>query len=386
MIPYGRQSISQADIDAVVDVLKSDFLTQGPAIDRFETAVANACEIDHAVAFNSATSALHIGCLALGVGAGDLVWTSPISFVASSNCALYCGADIDFVDIDPATFNMSVSALAAKLKDAKAQGRLPKLVIPVHLAGQPCDMAGISALSREYGFAVMEDASHAIGGRYQGQPIGNCEHSDITVFSFHPVKIVTSAEGGMATTRDPKIAGKLQRLRTHGITRDPELMTHAPDGGWYYQQIELGYNYRMTDLQAALGASQMTRVHEFVAKRHEVASRYDEALAALNLPIKTPFQHADSYSGYHLYIIQLTEAANISHLDAFTALRENGIGVNLHYIPIHTQPYYQGLGFKPGDFPVAEDYYSRSISIPLFHAMSDEQHDTVIEVLQKVFG
>lgn len=386
MIPYGRQSISQADIDAVVDVLKSDFLTQGPAIERFEAAIREACGVEYAVAFNSATSALHIGCLALGVGSGDVVWTTPVSFVASSNCALYCGADIDFVDIDARTYNISVEALAKKLEQAEKDGRLPKVVIPVHLSGQPCDMVGIRKLSEKYGFSVMEDASHAIGGRYKDTPVGACEYSDITVFSFHPVKIVTTAEGGAATARDPVIAGKLQRLRTHGITRDPELMTHAPDGPWYYQQIELGYNYRMTDMQAALGASQMTRVHDFVARRHELADRYDKKLAALNLPITAPFQHEDGYSGYHLYIIQLKDEATVSHLDAFTKLRELGIGVNLHYIPIHTQPYYQELGFSVGDYPVAEDYYSRSLSIPLFHGMTEAEQDVVLDALTKVFG
>lgn len=386
MIPYGRQSISQEDIDAVVDVLKSDFLTQGPAIGVFEASIAEACNARHVIAVNSATSALHIGCLALGVGPGDLVWTSPNSFVASSNCALYCGADVDFVDIDPRSFNMSVDALEAKLKQAETAGRLPKLVVPVHLCGQPCEMDRIRELSRQYGFFVMEDASHAIGGRYKGRPIGNCEYSDITVFSFHPVKIVTTAEGGACTTNDPDIAARLERLRTHGITRDPDLMTKPSDGPWYYQQIDLGLNYRMTEMQAALGVTQMKRVHDFVARRHELADRYDALLGEQSLPIRLPWQHPDSYSGRHLYVIQLADEAPVSHHDAFVALRENGLGVNLHYIPIHTQPYYQELGFKDGDFPNAEDYYSRSISIPLYHGMTEAQQDEVIAILGKVFG
>ncbi len=383
MIPYGRQSISEEDIQAVVDVLKSDFLTQGPATRRFEEALEEACDVPHAIAVNSATSALHIGCLALGVGAGDLVWTTPTSFVASSNCALYCGADIDFVDIDPKTFNLSPQKLEEKLKQAKAKGRLPKLVIPVHLTGQPCDMAAIHALGQAYGFAIMEDASHCIGGKYKGVPIGACEYSDITVFSFHPVKIVTTAEGGACTTQDKGLAEKLKMLRTHGITRDETLMTEASHGPWYYQQTMLGYNYRMTELQAALGVSQMQRVHEFVARRHELAARYETLLA--DLPLDRPYQHPDSYSGYHLYVIQPHfDKLSKTHKQVFEELRAEGLGVNLHYIPIHTQPYYKGLGFKDGDFPAAEDYYAKSISIPLYHAMTEAQQDEVTAILKRV--
>lgn len=382
MIPYGRQDISEADIQAVVDVLRSDFLTQGPAVPAFEQALAAYCGVAHAIAVNSATSALHIACLALGVGPGDLVWTSPNTFVASANCALYCGADVDFVDIDARTYNLSVEALAHKLAQAKLAGRLPKVVIPVHLTGQPCDMLAIHALGQEYGFKIIEDASHAIGGKYRGEAIGNCRYSDITVFSFHPVKIITSAEGGMATTQDAQLATSLQQLRSHGITRDPELMTHAPDGAWYYQQVTLGYNYRMTDMQAALGLSQMARLDDFVAHRHVMARRYDALLA--DFPVITPWQHPDGYSGLHLYVIRLqTERLTQTHRDVFDSLRAQSIGVNLHYIPVHTQPYYAAKGFKPGDFPEAEHYYSQAISLPMYATFTEEQQDRVIEALRK---
>lgn len=382
MIPYGRQDISEADIQAVVDVLRSDFLTQGPAVPAFEQAVAAYCDVSYAVAVNSATSALHIACMALGVGPGDLVWTSPNTFVASANCALYCGADIDFVDIDARTYNMSVEALAHKLAQAKLAGRLPKVVIPVHLTGQPCDMVAIHALGQEYGFKIIEDASHAIGGKYRGEPIGNCRYSDIAVFSFHPVKIITSAEGGMATTQSAQLATSMQQLRSHGITRDPEQMTHAPDGAWYYQQVTLGYNYRMTDMQAALGLSQMVRLDDFVAYRHVMARRYDALLA--ELPVITPWQHPDGYSGLHLYVIRLrTECLTQTHRAIFDALRAQSIGVNLHYIPVHTQPYYQAKGFKPGDFPESELYYAQAISLPMYATLTEEQQDLVIEALRK---
>jgi UDP-4-amino-4,6-dideoxy-N-acetyl-beta-L-altrosamine transaminase len=382
-IPYGRQHIEQEDIDSVIAVLRSDYLTQGPAVERFEGLVREAVNADYAIAVNSATSALHIACLALEVGPGDSVWTSPNSFVASSNCALYCGADVDFVDIEAATFNMSANALKVKLAKAKAENRLPKVVIPVHLCGQPCDMAGIGALAKEYGFKIIEDASHAIGARYQGEPIGNCAWSDITVFSFHPVKIVTTAEGGCATTQHADLAQKMQILRSHGITRDRKLMSKEPDGPWYYEQIALGLNYRITDMQAALGCSQMRRLHDFVARRHELAERYDELLK--DIPIDLPWRHPAGYSGFHLYVIQLRlDEISKTHRQIFDELRACGIGVNLHYIPIYLQPYYAGLGFKPGHCQQAEDYYSRSISIPLFHAMSDEQQDRVVEVMKDV--
>ncbi|RYE78652.1 MAG: UDP-4-amino-4,6-dideoxy-N-acetyl-beta-L-altrosamine transaminase [Oxalobacteraceae bacterium] len=383
MIPYGRQSISQADIDAVTEVLTSDWLTQGPAVPRFEQAVASHCGATHAVAANSATGALHIACLALGVGPGDVVWTSPISFVASGNCARYCGADVDFVDIDPRTANMSPAALEAKLQAAEQKGRLPKVVIPVHLAGQSCDMAAIHALGQRYGFRIIEDASHAVGGSYQSQPIGNCRLSDITVFSFHPVKVITSAEGGMALTQDAELASRMQRLRSHGITRDAALMVNPPDGPWYYEQLDLGYNYRMTDVHAALGLSQMSRLDAFVARRHEIARRYDADLA--NLPLVTPWQHPDNYSGFHLYYIRLRlDQLAKSHLQVFNDLRAGGIGVNLHYIPIYRQPDFARYGRTGADYPEAEKYYAEAISLPMYPAMTDEQQGQVIDTISGV--
>jgi UDP-4-amino-4,6-dideoxy-N-acetyl-beta-L-altrosamine transaminase len=382
MIPYGRQSINDADVEAVVAVLRSDFLTQGPVVPAFEEAVAAKVGAAHAVACNSATSALHVACLALGVGPGDLVWTSPVTFVASANCALYCGADVDFVDIDPISFNMCPDRLEEKLTAAAVLGRLPKVIIPVHLTGQPCDMDRIGDLARAHGVKVIEDASHAIGARYGGHAIGSCADSDITVFSFHPVKIVTSAEGGMATTRDPDLAHRLAMLRSHGITRDPEFMTHAPDGPWYYQQVALGYNYRMTDLHAALGLSQLDRLEDFVAARHRIADRYDSALA--DLPLTTPARLPGRYSALHLYVIRLSTDAPLSHLDTFTALREREIGVNLHYIPVHLQPFYRDLGFGPGDFPAAERYYAEAISLPIYPDLSTADQETVISVLQEL--
>ena len=381
MIPYGRQDISEADIQAVVDVLRSDYLTQGPAVPAFEKSIADYCGVPHGIAMNSATSALHIACLALGVGSGDIVWTTPITFVASANCALYCGADIDFVDIDPKTYNMSVERLREKLTHAKQYGKLPKVVIPVHLCGQSCDMAGIYALGQQYGFKIIEDASHAIGGKYRNEPIGNCRYSDITIFSFHPVKIITTAEGGMAMTNDAQLAKRMQLLRSHGITRDVNEMTQEPDGPWYYQQIDLGFNYRMTDLQAALGLSQMNRLDEFVAKRHVIAKRYDQLLSDISVTI--PWQHADSYSGLHLYVIRLklTEIGK-THRQVFESLREAGIGVNLHYIPVYRQPYYEGLGFKTGYCPDAEKYYAEAISLPMYPGLIEAQQNYVIAVLR----
>jgi len=384
MIPYGRQEITQADIDAVVGVLRSDFLTQGPVVPDFEKSVADYCGVKHAVAVNSATSALHIACLALGVGKGDVVWTSPITFVASANCALYCGARIDFVDIDPRTFNLSVERLTEKLAQAEKTGKLPKVVIPVHLCGQSCDMAGIHALGQKYGFKIIEDASHAIGGLYRDEPIGNCRYSDIAVFSFHPVKIITTAEGGMALTNNKVVANKMALLRSHGITRDLAQMTHATDGDWYYQQIELGFNYRMTELQAALGVSQMARLDSYVTRRHQLAQRYEELLT--ELPVTTPWQHPNGYSSLHLYVIRLQlKKIEQSHREVFDSLRKLGIGCNLHYIPVHTQPYYQCMGFKPGDFPEAENYYSEAISLPLYPSLTEVQQDHVITSLRSIF-
>lgn len=379
-IPYGRQEITQADIDAVVGVLKSDYLTQGPMVPRFEEAVATYCGAGHALAVNSATSALHIACLALGLGPGDRLWTTPITFVASANCGLYCGAQVDFVDIDPRTYNMCPQALERKLIEAERTGSLPEIVVPVHLCGQPCDMQAIHSLAQRFGFKIIEDASHAIGGKYRGEPIGNCRYSDITVFSFHPVKIITSAEGGMTLTNDAKLAERMGLLRSHGITRDPALMTREPDGPWYYQQVALGFNYRMTDLQAALGGSQMARLDEYVARRHHLAKRYDQFLN--ELPVITPWQHPNSHSGLHLYVIRL-ELTKItrSHREVFEALRGQGVGVNLHYIPVHTHPYYQGMGFSPGQFPEAERYYAEAISLPMFPTMSEAQQDRVINAV-----
>ncbi len=380
MIPYGRQDISEADIQAVVDVLHSDFITQGPTVPAFEKAVADYCGAAHAVAANSATSALHIACLALGVGKGDAVWTSPITFVASANCALYCGAQVDFVDIDPRTYNLSVERLAEKLAQAEKSGCLPKVVIPVHLCGQPCDMEGIHTLSQQYGFKIIEDASHAIGGKYRGESIGNCRYSDITVFSFHPVKIITTGEGGMALSNDKQLVKRMQLLRSHGITRDAVDMTHALDGPWYYQQIDLGYNYRMTDMQAALGLSQMCRLDEFVVKRHAIARCYNTVLC--DLPITIPWQHPDTYSAYHLYPIRVpSQGTHLNRRTVFDGLRAAGIGVNVHYIPVHTQPYYRKLGFKAGDFPVAEAYYQETMSLPIYPGLTEEQQSRVIREL-----
>ncbi len=385
MIPYGRQDINQQDIDSVLDVLKSDFLTQGPQVPAFENALIEHTGAEHALAVNSATSALHIACLALGLGHGDWLWTSPITFVASANCGLYCGAKVDFVDIDPNTYNMCPKRLEEKLITAKAEGKLPKVVVPVHLCGQPCDMESIAKLAKEYGFKVIEDASHAIGGQYHEQPIGNCEHSDITVFSFHPVKIVTTAEGGAALTNQKDLADKMALLRSHGITRDPEMMTEASHGGWYYQQIDLGFNYRMTELQAALGVTQMQRLGEFVAARHALSKRYTQMLS--KLPIVLPYQLENTYSGLHLFVIRLElDKISKTHKQVFEALRERGVGVNLHYIPVHTQPYYRNIGFTIGDFPQAERYYQEAISLPMFHTMTKEQQDEVVRVLTEVLA
>lgn len=382
MIPYGKQDIRQHDIDAVIEVLQSDFLTQGPRVPAFEQAVAKKVGAEHALAVNSATSALHIACLALELGPGDMLWTTPVTFVASANCGLYCGADVDFVDIDPETYNISVDALKAKLEQAAAQSRLPKVLVVVHLCGQPCEMAAIKALADQYGVKVIEDASHAIGGKYRGEYIGNGRYSEITVFSFHPVKIITTAEGGMALTNSKALADKMDLLRSHGITRDSEKMTHASHGPWYYQQINLGFNYRMTELQAALGLSQLERLDEYVAQRHKLAAAYDELLKTL--PVTVPFQHPDSYSGLHLYVIRLKlNELSVNHKQVFESLRAQGIGVNLHYIPVHTQPYYQQLGFKPDDFPEAMNYYREAISLPMYPNLSEIEQMEIVSALEK---
>lgn len=383
MIPYGRQDINQQDIDAVESVLRSDFLTQGPVVPQFEQKVAELVGAKHAVAVNSATSALHVACLALGLGAGDWLWTTPITFVASANCGLYCGAQVDFVDIDPRTSNISVTALKRKLQRAKVANRLPKILVAVHLCGTPCDMRAIHGLAQEYGFRIIEDASHAVGAKYQDGMVGSCLYSDVTVFSFHPVKIVTTAEGGMALTNDNLLAHSMALLRAHGITRDPGQMTHDPDGPWYYQQIALGFNYRLSEIQAALGISQLDRLGEFLARRHEIADRYDNALQ--NLPITLPGRPRDSYSALHLYVIRLRLGqTDQKHRNVFEGLRSLGVAVNLHYIPVHLQPFYRSMGFAPGYFPEAERYYSEAISLPIFPSMTDAQQNLVIEALGSV--
>ncbi|KAI9135246.1 UDP-4-amino-4,6-dideoxy-N-acetyl-beta-L-altrosamine transaminase [Acaryochloris sp. CCMEE 5410] len=382
-IPYGRQDINQADIDAVIDVLTSDYITQGPAIERFEELVANYCGSRYAVAVSSATAALHISCLALGLSEGDVIWTSPNTFVASANCGLYCGASVDFVDIDPTLYNLSVQQLENKLSAAAQLGKLPKVIIPVHFAGQSCQMEIISSLARQYDIKILEDASHAIGARYCDKAVGSCQYSDLTVFSFHPVKIITSGEGGMVLTNNTDLFEKLTRLRTHGITRNPRLMREISEGPWYYQQLELGYNYRMTDIQAALGASQMDRLETFVDRRRFLARRYNQLLS--HLPIQLPLQHKDCESSWHLYVIRLRlPELSKTHRQIFEELRRANIGVNLHYIPVHTQPYYTDLGFQRGDFPEAEKYYSEAISIPLHYGLTLEQQDYIVDTLKAI--
>ena len=379
MIPYGRQNISQADIDAVVDILKSDFLTQGPAVASFEEALTQKTGGKHAIAFANATAALHIACLALDLGPADSLWTSPITFVASANVGRYCGATIDFVDIDPETFNICPDALEEKLKLAKASGALPKVLVAVHMCGQSPDMRRIGELAAIYEFKVIEDASHAIGATYLGAPVGSCIYSDITVFSFHPVKIITTGEGGAALTNDPSIAGRMQRLRSHGITRDPSLMIGESEGPWYYQQLELGYNYRITDIQAALGLSQLVRLGEFVERRRAIAGRYDALLKELSVDL--PGRLPEANSSWHLYVLRLQDAAH--HLTVFKSLRSDQIGVNVHYIPVHLQPYYQQLGFRRGDYPVSEDYYSRAISLPIYPDLDEASQLKVVAALEK---
>jgi UDP-4-amino-4,6-dideoxy-N-acetyl-beta-L-altrosamine transaminase len=383
VIPYGQQAISDDDIKAVIEVLKSDFLTQGPVVPEFEQGLCDYTGAAHAVATNSATSALHLACLSLGLGFGDILWTTPITFVASANCALFCGATVDFVDIDPITYNLSVDALRIKLEQAEKAGKLPKVLVPVHLCGLPCDMEEIGKLAEQYGFSVIEDASHAIGGRYQDEPIGNCRYSDITIFSFHPVKIITTGEGGVALTNDADLADHLALLRSHGITRDEKLMNQKPDGPWYYQQIDLGFNYRMTDIQAALGLSQMQRLDEIVTRRHEIAGRYDKLLE--ELPVKISKQHPDKYSALHLYVIRLQlDEIEKTHAEVFESLREAGIGVNLHYIPVYHHPYYKKMGFNKGYCVNAENYYAETISLPIYPTLNKVEQNKVISSIKLI--
>ena len=384
-IPYGRQHITAEDEAAVLAALRSDWITQGPAIPRFEQALAARVGARHGVAVCNATAGLHIACLALDLGPGDRLWTSPNTFVASANCGLYCGATVDFVDVDPQTYNMSVPALAAKPEAAAAGGTLPKVVVPVHFAGQSCDMQAIHALGQRYGFRIIEDASHAVGGSYLGQPVGNGRFSDLTVFSFHPVKIITTAEGGMVMTNDAQMAARLERLRSHGITRDPAVMEGEPEGPWVYEQVELGLNYRLTDLQAALGLSQLSQLETSVARRHQIACRYDAELAGL--PLTTPWQSPDARSALHLYPIQVDPARSpLTRRQLFDGLRTAGIGVNVHYIPVHTQPHYRRLGFAPGQFPAAEAYYAQAISLPMFPTLTEAQQGEVIAALRRLLG
>ena len=385
MIYYGKQSIDDTDINAVVKVLQSDFLTQGPTIDKFEQCVADYCGAKYAVAVTNATSALHIACMAAGLGKGDTLWTSPNTFVASANCGRYCGANVDFVDIDDDTYNMSVSHLEEKLRHAEGKNKLPKVVVPVHFAGQSCEMKKIRELAKKYDFTIVEDASHAVGATYKNNKVGYCTFSDMTVFSFHPVKIVTTGEGGMVLTNDKHLYEKMKLLRNHGITRDENLMTHEADGSWYYQQIELGFNYRMTDIQAALGYSQMQRVDEFVAHRRYLARRYDKLLT--DLPLKLPHQSIDTNSSWHLYVVRIdTDKVKIAKQEIFNKMRDKGISLNVHYIPVHTQPYYERLGFKRGDFPVSERYYEEVFTLPLYYGLSDDKQDFIVKSLSEIFA
>lgn len=382
MIPYGRQDITEEDIRAVADTLRSDFLTQGPAIPSFEKAFAEYCGVKYAVAVSSATAGLHIACLALGLDKGGLLWTVPNTFVASANCALYCGAKVDFVDIDPVSWNISIPALEQKLKEANASGNLPDILVPVHFSGQSCDMKSIYRLSQEYGFKVVEDAAHCAGASYKGKKIGNCEYSNLCVFSLHPVKIITSGEGGIITTNSKELYEKLLRLRTHGITRERDQMTVESHGPWYFQQIDLGYHYRMTDIHAALGLSQLKRLDSYVLKRNVIAEKYHERLR--NLPLQLPNTDKDCLSSWHLYVVRLKNDKKRS--DVFALMRDTGVGVNVHYIPVHTQPYYQNLGFKPGQFPEAEKYYEEAITLPLYPTLKDEELEHVCTSLEAALG
>ena len=384
-IPYGRQNITEADIDAVVKVLRSDWLTQGPMIDQFEQAIANYCGAQYAVAVSNATAALHLACLAIGLGPGDILWTSPNTFVASANCARYCGAEVDFVDIDSQTYNLSVRSLGNKLETAAKNGTLPRVILPVHFAGQSCEMQAINTLAETYGVKVVEDASHALGGKYQNKPIGSCQHSEMAIFSFHPVKMITTGEGGMIVTNSPDLYQKLKQLRSHGITQDPNQITQESPGPWYYEQQNLGFNYRLTDIQAALGLSQLKRLDQFVARRQALADRYYEKLQAL--PLETPIVLPFNQSSYHLYVIRLKlNQLTRSKSEIFSELRQKGIGVQIHYIPIHTQPYYQKLGFKLGQFSKAESYYQEALSLPIHYDLDDKEQDYIVQTLKEILS
>ncbi len=380
MIPYGRQDISQADIEAVIGVLRSDWLTQGPVVPQFERSLASYCGAKYAVAVSSATSALHLACLALEVGPGDIGWTVPNTFVASANCLRYCGASVDFVDIEKSTLNIDLGALEERLRAARREGKLPKVLIPVHFAGRSCDMKTIRKLADEYGFHVIEDASHAVGANYAGQPVGNCAYSDLTVFSFHPVKIMTTGEGGMVVGNDAEMLNRIGRLRSHGITREPMEMTAVSEGAWYYEQLELGHNYRMTDIQAALGISQLERLSEFLKRRRFLATRYANILEGL--PLMRPEPNAES--AWHLYVISLDDIERRRSI--FDGMRDKGIGVNVHYIPVHLQPYYRQLGFVKGMFPVAESYYAGAMTLPLHALLREDEQDYVVETLKGLFS
>ncbi len=383
-IPYGRQDVSEEDISAVIKALKSDFLTQGPLVPEFEKKISKFCGAEFGVATNSATSALHIACLSLGVGSGDIVWTSAITFVASANCALYCGAKVDFLDINQDTYNICLDSLKKKLLLAEKTNTLPKVIIPVHLAGQSCDMAEIYELAKKYNFRIIEDASHAIGGYYRNKPIGGCEFSDITVFSFHPVKIITSGEGGMAVTNSSTLASKMNFFRSHGITKESAEFKFSSPGPWHYEQQYLGFNYRMNDIEAALGISQLSKLETFINKRHEIAEYYNNRLA--KLPLNLPFQKKETYSSYHLYIICIdNNRTNIDHATAFNFLRKSNIGVNLHYIPVYRHPYFDRYGFDESNFPVSEHYYRNAISLPIFSSITQDEQDYVIGILTEIF-
>lgn len=382
MIRYSQQSISDEDIEAVIDVLRSDWLTQGPAVEKFETAVADYCGAKYAVAVSHGTAALHLACLAMDVGPGDIVWTSPNSFVASANCALYCGASIDFVDIDPISYNISIDSLKTKLRRAEREGRLPKAVVALHFAGQSCEMRELADLGRAYGFGIIEDAAHALGGCYEDTRVGSCTYSDMSAFSFHPVKTITTGEGGMVLTNERDLRDKLMLLRTHGIDRPAKCSSDSQYGEWYYEQVDLGYNYRMTDIQAALGMSQLSRIDNFVGRRARIASRYSEAFSGL--PLQVPATHPNVSSAWHLYVVRVRSGKKSERRRVFDELRQLGIFAQVHYIPIHTHPYYRKLGFAVGQFPEAERYYNETLSLPLHPDLSDEEQALVIDGMHKV--